>query len=151
MKALVGQVEADPTKSDGQHHYSNPERELTQTYDLQITLDTCSEILLITEPYRFYQTQTSFRASLCDSFNTPEALGHLRDLVSRTNIYINGQGKNLNIGLVENVGHWVGKMLRMFGLGEGPSEKSDIGWGQEGVGGADNVNVGNNSQLYKTK
>src|SRR5882762_2456101 len=80
----------------------------------------------------FHQTQTSFRASLCDSFNTPEAIIHLRDLVSRTNVYINSQGKNLNIGLVENVARWVGEMLGIFGLGEG--KKSEIGWGQEGTG-----------------
>ncbi|KAF7985093.1 hypothetical protein HWV62_8979 [Athelia sp. TMB] len=116
VKALVAQVEADPTKSDGQHHYEAPERELT-------------EIL--------YQTQSAFRNSLCDSFNTPEALGHLRELVSRTNVYINAQGKNLNIGLVDNVARWVGKMLRMFGLGEG--EKVELGWGQEATGDS-NVN-----------
>ena len=53
---------------------------------------------------------------------------HLRDIVSHTNIYINSQGKNLNIGLVSNIARWVSKMLRMFGLGEG--EKSELGWGQ---------------------
>lgn len=30
---------------------------------------------------------------------------------------------------MENVARWVGKMLRMFGLGEG--ESYEIGWGQE--------------------
>jgi len=87
----------------------------------------------------FYATQSSFRASLSDSFNTPEALTYLRDLVSRTNVYINSQGKSLNIGLVEHVARWVGRMLRMFGLGEG--EKSEIGWGQDG-GEQGDVNVG---------
>lgn len=64
---------------------------------------------------------------------------HLRDIVSRTNIYINSQGKILNIGLIDNIARWVSEMLRMFGLGEG--EKSKLGWGQEGTeeGG---VNVG---------
>jgi cysteinyl-tRNA synthetase len=86
----------------------------------------------------FYQTQTSFHNSLCDSFNTPDALIHLRDLVSRTNVYINSQGKNLNIGLIDNITRWVGKMLKMFGLGEG--ETTEIGWGQEATG-DDNINV----------
>lgn len=78
---------------------------------------------------------------MCDSFNTPEALGHLRELVSRTNIYINAQGKNLNVGLVDNIARWVGMMLRMFGLGEGQGEKSEIGWGTEGLEGEESVNV----------
>lgn len=52
----------------------------------------------------------------------------LRDLVSKTNVYINSRGKILNVRLVRLVAEWVGKMLRMFGLGE--SEKVEIGWGQ---------------------
>ena len=69
-----------------------------------------------------------FREALCDSFNTPAALDVLRDLISRTNVYINSRGKLLNITLVQNIAQWVGKMLRMFGLGEG--EKAELGWGQ---------------------
>ncbi|KAJ3727175.1 tRNA synthetases class I (C) catalytic domain-containing protein [Lentinula guzmanii] len=90
--------------SDGYHHYEDLEKELVAKY--------------------------TFRAALCDSFNTPEALDVLRDLVSRTNTYINSRGKAVNLGVVQNIARWVGKMLRMFGLGEG--ESSEIGWGQEG-------------------
>jgi cysteinyl-tRNA synthetase len=74
------------------------------------------------------QSQTAFREALCDSFNTPIAMITLRDLVSKTNVYINSRGKILNVRLVRLVAEWVGKMLRMFGLGE--SEKVEIGWGQ---------------------
>ena len=63
----------------------------------------------------------------------------LRDLVSRTNVYINSRGKDLEVGVVVRVASWVGKMLRMFGLGEG--EASEIGWGQERDAGEGNVNV----------
>lgn len=79
--------------------------------------------------HSFHDSQSAFRASLCDSFNTPDAVNILRDLVSKTNVYINTRGKNLNMGVVENVARWVGQMLRVFGLGEG--ENSEIGWGQE--------------------
>ncbi|KAJ3751471.1 hypothetical protein DFH05DRAFT_1471576, partial [Lentinula detonsa] len=95
--------------SDGYHHYEDLEKELVA---------------------KFHQSQYTFRAALCDSFNTPEALDVLRDLVSRTNTYINSRGKAVNLGVVQNIARWVGKMLRMFGLGEG--ESSEIGWGQEG-------------------
>ena len=44
----------------------------------------------------------------------------------------------MNVGLLEIVAAWVGKMLRMFGLGEG--ELNEIGWGEERLG-SDNVNV----------
>lgn len=76
-----------------------------------------------------HTAQDSFRAALCDSFNTPVALDILRDLVSRTNIYINARGKELNLAAVERNARWIGSMLRMFGLGEG--EGNEIGWGQE--------------------
>ena len=66
---------------------------------------------------------------MCDSFNTPLALDVLRELVSRTNVYINTQGSKVNVDLLEAVAQWISRMLRMFGLGEG--ESTDIGWGQE--------------------
>lgn len=62
----------------------------------------------------------------------------LRDLVSKTNVYINSRGKNLNVGVVESTARWIGKMLRMFGLGEG--DQSEIGWGQDNHGN-ETVNV----------
>ncbi|KAH7909293.1 tRNA synthetases class I (C) catalytic domain-containing protein [Hygrophoropsis aurantiaca] len=117
VRAVVSQFRASGDPSDGQHHYEIAERELTDG---------------------FYESQTALRAALCDSFNTPEAIKILRDLVSRMNIYMNSQGKNINVNLVENVARWVGQMLRMFGLGEG--EKSDLGWGQEGEHGEQGTN-----------
>ncbi|KAF5388684.1 hypothetical protein D9757_004757 [Collybiopsis confluens] len=108
IKALVNQARDSGVTSDGYHHYEAPESELVE---------------------RFHQSQHAFHVALCDSFNTPEALDTLRDLVSRTNTYINSRGKAVNVNVVENVGRWVGKMLRMFGLGEG--EKEEIGWGQD--------------------
>ncbi|KIK60442.1 hypothetical protein GYMLUDRAFT_43756 [Collybiopsis luxurians FD-317 M1] len=114
VRALINQARDSGVSSDGYHHYEGPERELVA---------------------RFQQSQHAFRVALCDSFNTPDALDTLRDLVSRTNTYINSRGKAVNISVVENVARWVGKMLRMFGLGEG--ENDEIGWGQEvGEGGA---------------
>lgn len=107
VKALVSQYRAEGMASDGLHHYESHERELISS---------------------LHRSQSAFRAALCDSFNTPVALDTLRDIVSRTNVYINSRGKALNVPVVENVARWVGEMLRMFGLGEG--EKSQIGWGQ---------------------
>jgi len=107
VKALVSQKRTI-VRADGYHHYETPERDLTSS---------------------FHESQSAFRASLCDSFNTPDALDILRDLVSKTNVYINSRGKNLSVDVVENVARWVGQMLRVFGLGEG--DNSEIGWGQE--------------------
>jgi cysteinyl-tRNA synthetase len=90
--------------------------------------------------YSLHQSQTAFRAALCDSFNTPEALNVLRELVSKTNIYMNARGPaKVNVDVIENNAKWVGQMLRMFGLGEG--EREELGWGQERADDEANVNV----------
>jgi cysteinyl-tRNA synthetase len=34
-----------------------------------------------------------------------------------------------NVGVLESIAQWVGKMLRMFGLGEGPQVEGSFGWG----------------------
>jgi cysteinyl-tRNA synthetase len=89
---------------------------------------------------RLYQAQDRFREALCDSFDTPSAVNVLRDLVSRTNVYINSRANELEVSVVEAVARWVGSMLRMFGLGEG--DPSDLGWGQPSQDGSTSLNVG---------
>ena|ERR1700761_1975587 len=76
----------------------------------------------------------AFRVALSDSFNTPEALDVIMKLVSRTNVYISSRNSSkavVNSDVIRNVAMWVTKMLRMFGLGEGP-DNGDIGWGEVG-------------------
>ncbi|KIL65876.1 hypothetical protein M378DRAFT_76124 [Amanita muscaria Koide BX008] len=107
-KALLNQARNADSKSDGSHKNHEQEKALTS---------------------KFYESQQAFRSALCDSFNTPKALDTIRDLVSRTNVYINTQGSKVNVDLVESIARWISRMLRMFGLGEGESD--DIGWGQE--------------------
>ena len=92
------------------------------------------------------KAQADFRAALCDSFNTPVALDVLRDLVSKANVYINSSGAAPNLDAVTRVARWVGDMLRMFGLGEGPRPGDEIGWGQDRASSLDNVAV----RLYLT-
>ncbi|KAK2464180.1 hypothetical protein APHAL10511_003637 [Amanita phalloides] len=108
VKALVHQAGSEVLISNGSHRNNEPEQLLAS---------------------RFSDSQKTFRAALCDSFNTPVALDVLRELVSRTNVYINSQGSKVNVRLVEVVAQWISRMLRMFGLGEG--ESTEIGWGQE--------------------
>lgn len=59
----------------------------------------------------------------------------LLDLVSSANVYINSRSRSeTNVDLLANTSEWVTKMLRLFGLGEGPEidsmSKRVIGWGQ---------------------
>ncbi|KAJ7162097.1 tRNA synthetases class I (C) catalytic domain-containing protein [Mycena filopes] len=114
VSALLSQANADGTRSDGYHHYEEPERELRAV---------------------LYEAQYAFRAALCDSFNTPAALAVLRDLITRTNVYLTARGRaQVNLQLLENSARWVGEMLRMFGLGAGPAE--ELGWGNDDAGAA---------------
>jgi len=95
------------------------------------------------------KAQAEFRVALCDSFNTPVALDVLRDLVSKTNVYINASGKSLNVGVVTRVAGWVGDMVRMFGLGEGPRREGEIGWGQDRSSSLDGVAVSRARAKFK--
>ena len=96
----------------------------------------------------FRKSQDAFRAALCDSFNTPAALEVLLKLVSRINVYISSRGRNVNTDVVEQVASWIGRMLRMFGLGEGNSTRTEIGWGSEQDQGA--VDVSSSSRYART-
>lgn len=80
--------------------------------------------------FRLVNAQLAFRVALCDSFNTPQALEVLLKLVSRANVYITQTSGKTNVGVLEKIAQWVGKMLRMFGLGEGPQVEGTFGWGE---------------------
>ncbi|KAJ7782366.1 tRNA synthetases class I (C) catalytic domain-containing protein [Mycena maculata] len=113
VSALVSQANAEDATADGHNHYEEPEGEL------RVSL---------------YESQHAFRVALCDSFNTPVAIGVIRDLITRTNVYITSRGKALNVQLLENIARWTGQMLRVFGLGAGPKE--ELGWGLDDAAGA---------------
>jgi len=108
-KGLILENRSKKAVSDGSHHYEQAEKELSSF---------------------LAQTQREFRVALCDSFNTPEALERLLDLISRTNVYLSRGRGAVNVPLVEMISNWVTKMLRMFGLGEGIVSRNTIGWGE---------------------
>ncbi|KAF8322164.1 hypothetical protein DL93DRAFT_2050709 [Clavulina sp. PMI_390] len=115
VKALVAESKGAARSTDTRHHYDQTERELTDS---------------------LHKTQHDFRVALSDSFNTPEALARLVELVSKTNLYLARGRKEVNIGVVRNVAVWVTKMLRTFGLAEGPgSDSNTIGWGRSSANG----------------
>jgi len=79
------------------------------------------------------QAQQAFRVALCNNFDTVTALQTLSDLTGKANVYV--QLKRPNLAPARTVAEWIGRMLRMFGLGEG--ESKEIGWGlkrEEGEG-----------------
>ncbi|KIJ54675.1 hypothetical protein M422DRAFT_24582 [Sphaerobolus stellatus SS14] len=106
VKAFGAQAAADKNYPN---RYKAPERELAAA---------------------LVKAQQDYRATLCDSFNTPQAIIVLRDLVSQANVYITQASGKPNVGVIESVGRWIGKMLRILGLGEGPQVDGSIGWGE---------------------
>ena len=111
VKALVNKANLERTL-DGKHNHDAAERDL---------LD------------RLQQAQTDVHAALCDSFDTPKALDLLANLISSANVYINSRPTIPNTAPLEAIAIWVTRMLRIFGLGEGPGTslngKPEIGWG----------------------
>lgn len=105
-KALVSEWDAAPTPQNGTWKYGKDEKDLAA---------------------ELYRAQHTFRTALCDSFNTPQAVQALNDLVSYTNVYLKRGRSATNISSIRQVAGWITKMLRMFGLGEGSPQ--EIGWG----------------------
>lgn len=101
----------------------------------------------------YQQAQYDFRAALCDSFNTPEALSVLTQLIAQANLYLAARPRPKNIKPLRSVGEWITRMLRMLGLGEGPAvnEEGAIGWGEISVDGAVAVDVGATVQMWGPK
>ncbi len=68
--------------------------------------------------------------ALCDSFNTPQVLTELRELVSAANTYMSEKTKAasfLNIQLLVKVAQYVNKIMNTFGVGVNASEQQ-FGW-----------------------
>lgn len=116
VKARISETNAKPLSFDGKHHFD----------DLEVALMA-----------DLHKAQQDFRVALCDSFNTPQALTVLLDVVGKVNLYFSARGPAYNIEPVRVIAEWVTRMLTMFGLGEGSlaSNASAIGWGKAGDSG----------------
>ncbi|WVR05035.1 cysteine-tRNA ligase [Kwoniella sp. DSM 27419] len=113
VKARISESAAREAVFDGRHHFEEPEKALMA--DL-------------------HQAQHDFRVALCDSFNTPNAINVLLDLVAKVNVYFSSRGRDVNLEPVTAIAQWITRMLKMFGLGEGSAvtDATAVGWGKEG-------------------
>jgi cysteinyl-tRNA synthetase len=107
-KAIVAKAAATRTL-DGLHHFEQAEADLMRALQA---------------------AQAAFHEALCDSFDMPKAMDVLSSLVTQSNTYINARSP-FNTSALEAVAQWVTRMLRMFGLGDGPAT-TPIGWGEGG-------------------
>lgn len=94
---------------------------------------------------KLQDAQVDLHAAMCDSFDTTRGLECLSSIITTANIYINSRATIANTAPLEAIAIWVTKMLRIFGLGEGPGTslngRPEIGWGelQEGDAAATDV------------
>jgi cysteinyl-tRNA synthetase len=65
----------------------------------------------------FEESQINVHDALCDNFNTPKAIHHLAELVSKTNTYMN-TSHEIKLPLVKTITRYVFKILKCFGLYE---------------------------------
>lgn len=115
IKAIVNKAQSEGRQLDGQHHHDEAESHLLA---------------------RLQEAQIETHAALCDSFDTARALQTMVDLINTANTYISTkQGQIVNTTPLEAVGAWVTRILRIFGLGEGPGfsygGRPEIGWGEK--------------------
>ncbi|KAJ1924187.1 cysteinyl-tRNA synthetase [Tieghemiomyces parasiticus] len=133
VKALVGEARAreaqgdDP--SDGTHRHGPAEKQLTA--DL-------------------FTQQDAVHAALCDSFNTPDALKALVDLVNRTHAYLKATPRGrVSIDLLSQVAGYLTRIFRVFGLVDTEltaDGRTTFGFLGSGAGGADEESVPANAE-----
>ncbi|KAJ9057492.1 cysteinyl-tRNA synthetase, variant 3 [Entomophthora muscae] len=112
-KALIHEARVNPPAFTGKHQYHDSEKQL-MAY--------------------FTERQTAIHAALCDSFNTPNVIRELGDIVNRANVYIASRrptGSPVNAEVIAKLAKYVTKILSVFGLtGRG----QDLGWQSSGQG-----------------
>ncbi|KAJ3189151.1 hypothetical protein HDU85_002776 [Gaertneriomyces sp. JEL0708] len=97
VKALV-QEQSGPQPFTGTHGYRDAEKSLMATFTAK---------------------KRAIHDALCDSFNTPVAMNELRDLISQSNTYNQGQLKakqQPNASVLGAIARYVTKLLRTFGV-----------------------------------
>lgn len=103
VKAIVAEETVFAEVSASAHGYNTAERQLVD---------------------HLYAAQDAVHAALCDSLNTTVVMNEILDLISKTNVYMQGKP---NASVVRQVGEWITYILRVFGLSD-----SKLGWDQTG-------------------
>jgi cysteinyl-tRNA synthetase len=85
------------------------------------------------------ETKANVRAALCDDFDTPTAVGHLKDLIRETNKYI--EGGVVGSAVLTSAAKYITSVLRTFGLIQ---DDNEIGFSLESAGGE---SAGNKEEL----
>lgn len=62
------------------------------------------------------RSQDVIHHCLADNFNTPDALLEVQTLIRATNAYLTKCGQQRSVHLLQSVGHYISRILRVFGL-----------------------------------
>lgn len=84
--------------------------------------------------------QKGVHASLCDNFDTVNAIQNMLDIISKTNIYITQKGREkqkFNVQILEKIAKYLTKIVKIFGLT--PDIDAPIGF-------VDSSSKGNNAE-----
>lgn len=76
--------------------------------------------------------QEAVREALCDSFNTPQAIQELFELMTLTNSYISQSPSLIKIPLVRQVSKFVFHIMKCFGIYEDGDFPAVVGTGESG-------------------
>jgi cysteinyl-tRNA synthetase len=75
------------------------------------------------------KAQSDMRTALSNSFDTPQALLIIADLISKANIHINTHKSDMDIRGLEEVARWITKIVGIFGLDANATPPyNGLGW-----------------------
>ncbi len=76
---------------------------------------------------RFYEKREAIHSALADSFNTPQAMIEIRNLMTVVNTYMSDKVKEqktlgdtatpVNVSILDMIAKYITRMLKIFGLG----------------------------------
>ena len=122
VKALADEEKYNPPAFTGIHNYSDEEKALMAT---------------------LVAKQASVHAALCDSFNTPQVMLEIRQLVTSANQYYQAKCKSKarsNALLLAKIGKYITKLMRVFGVYSDLNPEYGSGYAAaDGVQGSDAV------------
>ncbi|TPX32432.1 cysteine---tRNA ligase [Synchytrium microbalum] len=98
-KSLIQESRSTEAKFTGAHNFRDDEKRLSDSLK---------------------SSQMTVHAALCDSFDTPEAIRAISDLIGAGNIYISAKAKDknarVNPDILEKTTRYVNRMLKTFGI-----------------------------------
>ncbi|KAI0398335.1 cysteinyl-tRNA synthetase [Xylariaceae sp. FL0594] len=129
-------TQADSWEATVNNYFINVKALLTEANDPTSSIKTGVSALSVSDSKpaegllaELEQAKKDVEAALTNSFNTPQVMQVIGDIIRKANIHMNTPNVNLDLAAVESVARWVTKIVGILGLDANASPPYDgLGW-----------------------